>query len=103
MSTPAGPASLPPAPAPAPSERDQVYDRQMRRWGAAAQQRLSASRVLVTGEALRGVGAELVKDLVLAGLNLALRDAAPAAREDALTSVFLRAEDAGRPLSLIHI
>jgi len=43
------------------------YDRQIRLWGLDAQKRLRASRVLVSG--LCGLGAEVVKNLVLAGIK----------------------------------
>ena len=41
------------------------YDRQIRLWGLAAQQRMSESRILVFG--LRGLPAEICKNLALAG------------------------------------
>ena len=50
-----------------------VYDRQIRLWGAAAQQRLRSARVLVCG-AFDGVAAELTKNLVLAGVSCTIHD-----------------------------
>ena len=44
-----------------------LYDRQIRLWGAASQQRIFEARVLLVG--LTGVGAEVVKNLVLAGIG----------------------------------
>ena len=41
------------------------YDRQIRLWGLAAQQRMSETRVLVFG--FRGLATEISKNLVLAG------------------------------------
>ncbi|XP_003386877.1 PREDICTED: SUMO-activating enzyme subunit 1-like [Amphimedon queenslandica] len=49
-----------------PDEAEQ-YDRQIRLWGLEAQKRLRASRVLLIG--LGGLGAEVCKDIVLAGIK----------------------------------
>uniref|UniRef100_A0A3B3Z6V8 THIF-type NAD/FAD binding fold domain-containing protein n=1 Tax=Periophthalmus magnuspinnatus TaxID=409849 RepID=A0A3B3Z6V8_9GOBI len=43
------------------------YDRQIRLWGLEAQKRLRASRVLLAG--LGGLGAEIAKNLILAGVK----------------------------------
>ncbi|TRY99758.1 hypothetical protein DNTS_020933 [Danionella cerebrum] len=43
------------------------YDRQIRLWGLDAQKRLRGSRVLLVG--LRGLGAEIAKNLILAGVK----------------------------------
>uniref|UniRef100_W5NAP2 SUMO-activating enzyme subunit 1 n=1 Tax=Lepisosteus oculatus TaxID=7918 RepID=W5NAP2_LEPOC len=43
------------------------YDRQIRLWGLDAQKRLRASRVLLVG--MRGLGAEVAKNLILAGVK----------------------------------
>lgn len=43
------------------------YDRQIRLWGLDAQKRLRASRVLLAG--LGGLGAEVAKNLILAGVK----------------------------------
>ena len=48
-------------------EEAQLYDRQIRLWGLDAQKRLRASRILVAG--IKGLGCEVVKNLVLAGVN----------------------------------
>jgi ubiquitin-like 1-activating enzyme E1 A len=45
----------------------QLYDRQIRLWGLDAQKRLRASRVLVAG--IKGLGCEVAKNLVLAGVK----------------------------------
>lgn len=82
----------------ATTDRDAVYDRQVRLWGAEAQRRLSAARVLVVGNAASGLGAELVKDLALAGLNVSLRDPSPVEAEDVRFNVFLRPTDVATPL-----
>ncbi|KAM7134068.1 LOW QUALITY PROTEIN: SUMO-activating enzyme subunit 1 [Macrochelys suwanniensis] len=43
------------------------YDRQIRLWGLEAQRRLRASRVLLVG--MKGLGAEVAKNLILAGVK----------------------------------
>ena len=65
----------------------QLYDRQIRLWGLDAQKRLRASRVLVAG--LRGLGCEVAKNLVLAGVkSLKVLDDTALSEED-LESNFL--------------
>jgi ubiquitin-like 1-activating enzyme E1 A len=49
-----------------------VYDRQMRLWGVEAQKRLQKSHVFISG--LNAMGAELVKNLVLSGMNVTIHD-----------------------------
>ena len=43
------------------------YDRQIRLWGLEAQKRLRQAKVLVAG--LGGLGSEVVKNVVLAGVK----------------------------------
>ena len=50
----------------------EIYDRQIRLWGVEAQQRLRSARVYICG--LSGVGAEVCKNLVLAGISVTLLD-----------------------------
>ncbi len=78
------------------SEADaRLYDRQIRLWGAASQQKIFGARVLVTG--LTAVAAEVVKNLVLAGVgHLALRDDAVVSEEEASSNFLLSAADVGR-------
>ncbi|XP_059479343.1 SUMO-activating enzyme subunit 1 [Neocloeon triangulifer] len=69
-----------------------LYDRQIRLWGLDSQKRLRAARVLVVGA--RGLGAEVAKNLILAGVKtLTLLDSEPVAPED-LESQFLVSESA---------
>lgn len=49
-----------------------LYDRQIRLWGVKAQNQLKNSRTLVVG--LNALGAELCKNIVLAGLNVSVLD-----------------------------
>lgn len=71
-----------------------VYDRQLRLWGAQAQSRLLKSKVLVWG--LDGSNIELCKNLVLAGVSLAVRDHRSAEVADVSFNYFLRPEDLGK-------
>lgn len=48
-------------------EETSLYDRQIRLWGLESQKRLRATRVLLAG--LNGLGAEVAKNLVLAGIK----------------------------------
>lgn len=48
-------------------DETELYDRQIRLWGIESQQRLRNARVLIIG--LDGLGAEIVKNLVLSGVK----------------------------------
>lgn len=68
-----------------------LYDRQIRLWGLDAQKRLRKARVLLAG--VGGLGAEVAKNIVLAGISsLTLLDHALVADEDA-TCQFLVPRD----------
>nr|XP_033790596.1 SUMO-activating enzyme subunit 1 [Geotrypetes seraphini] len=57
------------------------YDRQIRLWGLEAQKRLRASRVLLVG--MKGLGAEVAKNLILAGIKgLTMLDHQQVSEED---------------------
>ncbi|KAG8448727.1 hypothetical protein GDO86_015700 [Hymenochirus boettgeri] len=57
------------------------YDRQIRLWGLEAQKRLRTSKVLLVG--MRGLGAEVAKNLILAGVKgLTLLDHQQVSQED---------------------
>ena len=63
-------------------EEAQLYDRQIRLWGLDAQKRLRSSRVLISG--LGGLGCEVAKNIVLAGIkSLRLMDTATASERGA--------------------
>ena len=49
------------------SDEMELYDRQIRLWGVEAQMRLKRARVLVVG--MNGLGAEVVKNIVLSGID----------------------------------
>ena len=65
-----------------------LYDRQIRLWGMATQLRLRAARVLVVN--LGAVGTEVVKNLVIGGLNqVEILDSAAVREEDFGAQFFL--------------
>ncbi|XP_058678861.1 SUMO-activating enzyme subunit 1 isoform X2 [Ammospiza caudacuta] len=71
------------------------YDRQIRLWGLEAQKRLRASRVLLVG--LRGLGAEVAKNLILAGVRgLTLLDHQQVSPEDSRAQFLIPAGSQGR-------
>ncbi|KAI5481003.1 SUMO-activating enzyme subunit 1 [Pseudohyphozyma bogoriensis] len=72
-----------------------LYDRQIRLWGVEAQNRMRTSSVLLV--TLRGVAAEITKNIVLAGIgNLTLLDSKDVQVEDLGANFFLREEDIGK-------
>ena len=77
----------------------EVYDRQIRLWGVDAQHRIRSSRVLVSG--LGALGAEVAKNLVLAGVSVTLQDDVSVTPADVGVQFLLRDAHAGmnvRPL-----
>ncbi|KAL1758430.1 hypothetical protein FB107DRAFT_288545 [Schizophyllum commune] len=72
-----------------------VYDRQIRLWGIEAQQRMRNASILVIN--LKGVAAEAIKNIVLAGIGrLVIVDPAAVAEEDLGACFFFRDEDVGK-------
>lgn len=73
-------ASSPPQPT-APSKKapteSEIYDRQIRLWGAEAQNKMRNSKVLYIH--VTGVSSEIIKNLVLAGIAATVCDPRPAA------------------------
>lgn len=57
-----------------PSESD-VYDRQIRLWGAEAQSKISSAKVLYINTS--GISSEILKNLVLAGVQASIADGRP--------------------------
>ena len=55
------------------TKETEIYDRQLRLWGVEAQQRMRGARVYIAG--LSGIGTEVTKNLVLAGVSVTLLDA----------------------------
>ncbi|XP_045164557.2 SUMO-activating enzyme subunit 1-like [Mercenaria mercenaria] len=72
-----------------------LYDRQIRLWGLDAQRRLRAARVLLIG--VRGLGAEVSKNIVLAGVkSLTLLDHTKVTEEDACSNFLVARADVGK-------
>lgn len=70
-------------------EEAKVYDRQIRLWGIQAQQKIRSADVLVVG--LAGPATEVVKNLVLSGINsITLVDENPVTNFDMLSNLFTR-------------
>ncbi|CAH2314006.1 SUMO-activating enzyme subunit 1 isoform X1 [Pelobates cultripes] len=71
------------------------YDRQIRLWGLEAQNRLRSSRVLLVG--MRGLGAEVAKNLILAGVKgLTLLDYQQVSEEDCRAQFLIPSGSLGR-------
>lgn len=74
-----------------------LYDRQIRLWGAQAQERIRSANILLIS--LRALGTEIAKNLTLAGINsLTIVDDSPITEEDLGAQYFLRNEDIGKPV-----
>lgn len=72
-----------------------LYDRQIRLWGLDAQRRLRAARVLLIG--LRGLGAEIAKNIVLAGIkSITLLDCTESTEEDGCSQFLISRNDVGK-------
>ncbi|KAM0720921.1 hypothetical protein Q7P37_003206 [Cladosporium fusiforme] len=73
-----------------------LYDRQIRLWGAQAQERIRSAHVLLVS--LRALGTEIAKNLTLAGISsLTIVDDEPVSEEDLGAGYFFRDEDVGKP------
>ena len=73
------------------------YDRQIRLWGVDAQRRMRDARVLVLG--VNALGAEVVKNLLLAGVNVTLADDVIVAPVHLEAHLFLREQHVGLNVS----
>ncbi|KAH3844301.1 SUMO-activating enzyme subunit 1-like [Dreissena polymorpha] len=72
-----------------------LYDRQIRLWGLDAQRRLRAAKVLLVG--VRGLGAEVTKNIVLAGIkSITLLDHALVTKEDSTSNFLVARDDIGK-------
>lgn len=70
-------------------EEAKVYDRQIRLWGMQAQQKIRSTDVLVIG--LAGLATEVVKNLVLTGINsITLMDDKAVTNFDMMSNLFTR-------------
>lgn len=76
-----------------------LYDRQIRLWGAQAQERIRSAHILLVS--LRALGTEIAKNLTLAGISsLTIIDDEPVSEDDLGAQFFTREEDIGKPVSL---
>ena len=75
---------------------ESLYSRQLYVLGHDAMRQMSSSNVLVVG--LLGLGAEIAKDIALAGVkSVTLYDPNPVQVQDLSSQFFLRMEDVGKP------
>ncbi|TDL29444.1 ubiquitin activating enzyme [Rickenella mellea] len=73
-----------------------LYSRQLYVLGHEAMKRMAASNVLIVG--MQGLGVEIAKDLVLAGVkSVTIYDPEPVTVQDLGTQFFLREDDIGKP------
>ncbi|XP_076985390.1 ubiquitin-like modifier-activating enzyme 7 isoform X2 [Tamandua tetradactyla] len=74
---------------------EELYSRQLYVLGVAAMQRIQGAKVLLSG--LRGLGAEVAKNLVLMGVgSLTLHDPHPTCWSDLASQLFLSEKDLGQ-------
>lgn len=79
-----------------------LYDRQIRLWGAQAQERIHSANILLVS--LRALGTEIAKNLTLAGIrSLTIIDNDPVSEEDLGTQYFVRQEDVGKPVIITPV
>jgi len=72
-----------------------LYDRQIRLWGVQAQEKIRSANILLIG--LKGLGAEIAKNLVLAGVGtLTILDGEAVADHDLGTQFFVSQEQVGQ-------
>lgn len=77
-------------------QKKQLYNRQEYVIGAEAQAKYGATTVLVVGAS--GLGAEIIKNLVLTGVKaVRILDSTPIHETDLSTNFFLKPEDIGKP------
>lgn len=77
------------------AEETAVYDRQIRTWGLQAQHRIRGANVLLVN--IEGLGAEIAKNLVLAGIgSLTVVDDKAISLRDLSTHFLLSKSDVGQ-------
>ena len=75
------------------------YDRQIRLWGLDAQKRLRRANVLVIG--LGGLGSEVVKNIVLAGVHsITLMDSRDVIENDLLSQLLITPQSLGKNIAM---
>ncbi|KAK3716786.1 E1 ubiquitin-activating protein aos1 [Vermiconidia calcicola] len=79
-----------------------LYDRQIRLWGAQAQERIRSANILLIS--LRALGTEIAKNLTLAGISsLTVVDDEAVTEEDLGSQYFLREGDIGQARAQVAI
>ena len=82
-----------------------LYDRQIRLWGAQAQERIRSANILLVS--LRALGTEIAKNLTLAVISsLNIIDDELVTEEDLGAQFFVREDDVGKPVckrSHLHV
>ncbi|KAJ3723293.1 ubiquitin activating enzyme [Lentinula raphanica] len=79
-----------------------LYSRQLYVLGHEAMKRMAASNVLIVG--MQGLGVEIAKDIVLAGVkSVTVYDPEPVKIEDLSSQFFLREEDIGKPRAEVTV
>ncbi|KAJ3990279.1 ubiquitin activating enzyme [Lentinula detonsa] len=79
-----------------------LYSRQLYVLGHEAMKRMAASNVLIIG--MQGLGVEIAKDIVLAGVkSVTVYDPEPVKIEDLSSQFFLREEDVGKPRAEVTV
>ena len=76
------------------------YDRQIRLWGAEAQKRMRNSCLLIIG--CNGLGAEIIKNIVLAGISIIIIDDQNVQEIDLETQFFLTEADIGQNVGILR-
>jgi len=83
------------------TEEKQIYDRQIRIWGMEAQAKLRQASVTLHN--FDAFNSELSKNIVLSGINLAVKDTSTVQRSDLVCNFYLTEEDLGRNKSQVAI
>ncbi|KAE8895698.1 Ubiquitin-like modifier-activating enzyme 1 [Phytophthora fragariae] len=79
-----------------------LYSRQLYVMGREAQLRMGASNVLIVG--LNGLGVEIAKNVILAGVkSVTLHDDAPATKLDLVSQFYLSEADIGKPRAAVSV
>lgn len=79
------------------AEEAAKYDRQIRLWGVEAQKRMRSSKVLIAG--MSALGAEIAKNITLAGVNTTITDTTVASAADLSGNFFLCETGLGQNVS----
>lgn len=79
-----------------------LYSRQLYVMGREAQLRMGSANVLIVG--VNGVGVEIAKNVILAGVkSVTIHDDAPASPPDLASQFYLSQEDLGKPRAQVTV